>query len=142
MLAGKQHVMLVATGALSSLPFHVLITELPRPELSYAEALKEAQWLIRRHALSVLPSVQSLSALRKLAASGIAVKPYFGIGDPVLGGSAPAPENARGKARPNVSLAALYRNGGAGDLPLLQTLAPLPETAGELRKVARTLASS
>ncbi len=84
-LAGKRHVMLVATGALSSLPFHVLVTGLPRPELSHAEALKEAQWLIREHALSVLPSVQSLSALRKLSASGIAVKPYFGIGDPELG---------------------------------------------------------
>jgi tetratricopeptide (TPR) repeat protein len=42
-LAGKRHVMLVATGPLSSLPFHVLVTGLPRPELSYAEALKEAR---------------------------------------------------------------------------------------------------
>jgi CHAT domain-containing protein len=142
MLVGKQHVMLVATGALSSLPFHVLVTGLPRPELSYAEALKEARWLIREHALSVLPSVQSLSALRKLSASGIAVKPYFGIGDPELGGAAPVPENARGKAKPKVSLAALYRNGGAADLPLLLTLSPLPETVGELRRVARTLGAS
>ena len=124
------------------MPFQVLVTGLPRPELSYAEALKEARWLIREHALSVLPSVQSLSALRKLSASGIAVKPYFGIGDPELGGSAPVPENARGTAKAKVSLAALYRNGGAADLPLLQTLAPLPETAGELRKVARTLGAS
>ncbi len=142
MLAGKQHVMLVATGALSSLPFHVLVTGLPRPELSHAEALKEAQWLIREHALSVLPSVQSLSALRKLSASGIAVKPYFGIGDPELGGAAAAPENARGRAKPKVSLAALYRNGGAADLPLLLTLSPLPETVGELRRVARALGAS
>jgi CHAT domain-containing protein/tetratricopeptide (TPR) repeat protein len=142
MLAGKRHVMIVATGALSSLPFHVLITELPRPELSYGEALKDAQWLIRRHALSVLPSVQSLSVLRKLAAAGVAVKPYFGMGDPQLGGAVPVPGDGRGKAKASVSLAALYRNGGAADLPLLQTLAPLPETAGELRKVARTLGAS
>ena len=90
----------------------------------------------------MLPSVQSLSALRKLAASGVAVKPYFGIGDPELGGSAPAPDNARGKAKPKVSLAALYRNGGAADLPLLLTLSPLPETVGELRRVARSLGAS
>ena len=141
-LADKKHVMLVTTGPLSSLPFHVLVTGLPRPELSYAEALKEARWLIREHALSVLPSVQSLSALRKLAAAGVAVKPYFGIGDPQLGGAVPPPGDARGKAKASVSLAALYRNGGAADLPLLLTLAPLPETVGELRKVARSLGAS
>ncbi len=134
--------MLVTTGPLSSLPFHVLVTGLPRPELSYAEALKEARWLIREHALSVLPSVQSLSALRKLAAAGVAVKPYFGIGDPQLGGAVPAPGDGRGTAKASVSLAALYRNGGAADLPLLLTLAPLPETVGELRKVARSLGAS
>ncbi len=142
MLEGKQHVMLVATGPLSSLPFHLLVTEPPRPGLSRAETLKDAQWLIRGHALSVLPSVQSLSALRKLAATGIAVKPYFGIGNPELGGSAPAPDNARGTAKREVSLAALYRNGSAADLPLLLTLSPLPETVGELRRVARTLGAS
>ena len=142
MLSGKQHVMFVPAGPLSSLPFQVLVTEPPRPGLSEAEALKDAQWLIRGHALSVLPSVQSLSALRKLAASGLAVKPYFGIGDPTLGGSAPANENARGKKKPKVSLAKLYRNGRAADLPLLQTLAPLPETEDELRRVARTLRAS
>ena len=142
-LSGKRHVMVVAPGPLSSLPFQVLVTEPPRPGLSYAEALKDAHWLIREHALSVLPSVQSLSALHKLAAAGIAVKPYFGIGDPELGGSGPAPQNARGKSKGKVSLAALYRNGGgAADLPLLQTLAPLPETAGELRRVARMLGAS
>jgi CHAT domain-containing protein len=142
-LSGKNHVMVVAPGPLSSLPFQVLVTEPPRPGLSQAEALKDAQWLIRKHALSVLPSVQSLSALRKLAAAGFAVKPYFGIGDPELGGSAPVPQNARGKIKEEVSLAALYRNGrGTADLPLLQTLAPLPETVGELRRVARSLGAS
>ncbi len=143
MLGGAQHIMFVPTGPLSSLPFQVLVTEPPQAGLSQAEALKEAQWLIRKAALSVLPSVQSLNSLRKLAASGVALKPYFGIGDPVLGGPAAAPDGARGAAKPAVTLAALYRGGsGAADLPLLQTLAPLPETAGELRKVAHSLGAS
>ncbi len=142
MLAGTRHIMFVPAGPLSSLPFHVLVTEPPQPGLSEAEALKDAQWLIRRHALSVLPSVQSLSALRKLAAAGIAKKPYFGIGDPELGGSAPAPDSARGKAKPKVSLAALYRRSGGADLPLLLTLSPLPETVGELRRVGHSLGAS
>jgi len=143
MLGGARHIMFVPTGPVSSLPFQVLVTEPPQAGLSQAEALKEAQWLIRKAALSVLPSVQSLSSLRKLAASGVAVKPYFGIGDPALGGPAAAPDSARGAAKPAVTLAALYRGGGgAADLPLLQTLSPLPETAGELRRVAHSLGAS
>jgi CHAT domain-containing protein len=138
LLSGKRHLLLVPTGPLSSLPFQVLVTEPPRGGLTEAEALKQAQWLIRRHALSVLPSVQSLSALRKFAASGVAVKPYFGIGDPMFGNSPPAAGNAQEGGKSERALAAAYRNGPI-DVRLLRTLAPLPETAGELRAVARTL---
>jgi CHAT domain-containing protein len=141
-LAGKKHVMFVATGPLSSLPFQVLVTEAPRAGLSGADALKEAKWLIRSHALSVLPSVQSLSALRKLASAGVAVKPYFGIGDPALGDGALDSGNSRGTVKAKVTLAALYRGGGRASLPILQTLPPLPETADELRRVAHTLGAS
>lgn len=104
-LAGKQHLLLVPTGPLTSLPFQVLLTN-PPTGLG-PTALREASWLIRRHALSVLPSVQSLSSLRKLAAAGTAVKPFFGIGDPVLVGPGAA-EQKRGSAP---VLAAVYRDG-------------------------------
>jgi CHAT domain-containing protein len=141
LLAGKKHLLLVPTGPLSSLPFHVLVTEPPRTGLHGADALKSASWLIRRHALSVLPSVQSLSALRKFNAGGIAVKPFFGMGDPVFGHpSWNGGDSARGGPAP-VTLATAYRNGLA-DLRPLQGLTPLPETAGELRAVARTLGAS
>jgi CHAT domain-containing protein/tetratricopeptide (TPR) repeat protein len=141
MLSGKRHVLLVPAGPLSSLPFQVLVTEPPKSGLSPAEALGQAQWLIRSHALSVLPSVQSLSALRKIGASGVAVKPFFGIGDPIFGNPAPGPDGARGLKRAPPPLAAIYRNGVA-DLRILQTLAPLPETAGELKAVGKTLGAS
>lgn len=142
LLSGKRHLLLVPTGPLSSLPFHVLVTEPPRPSLEGAETLKQAQWLIRRYALSVLPSVQSLSSLRKFSASGIAVKPFFGIGDPLFRRSFPQPREKApaGRGAP-VTLAGAYRNGLA-DLRLLQQLSPLPETASELRAVARTLGAS
>jgi CHAT domain-containing protein len=131
MLEGKRHLLVVPAGPLSSLPFQVLVTEPPREGAP-------TQWLIRRHALSVLPSVQSLSALRKLAASGVAVKPFFGMGDPIFGNGSAAPESARGAKRAPPSLAEVWRN-GAPDLRILAGLAPLPETAGELEAVARTL---
>ncbi|HZV19994.1 MAG TPA: CHAT domain-containing protein, partial [Hyphomicrobiales bacterium] len=141
MFAGKKHLLLIPTGPLSSLPFQVLLTEPLPGGLSRQEALKQAPWLIKHHALSVLPSVQSLSALRKLAASGVAVKPFFGMGDPIFGHSAPGAATGRGGTPLAVSLASAYRNGVA-DLRLLQNLPPLPETAGELRAVGRTLGAS
>jgi CHAT domain-containing protein len=131
MLEGKRHLLVVPAGPLSSLPFQVLVTETPREGVP-------SQWLIRRHALSVLPSVQSLGALRRFAASGVAVKPFFGMGDPIFSNQPAAPDSARGVKRSAPSLTEVYRN-GAPDLRLLAGLAPLPETAGELEAVARTL---
>jgi CHAT domain-containing protein/tetratricopeptide (TPR) repeat protein len=138
MLAGKRHLLLVPTGALTSLPFQVLLTDAPRPGLSERDSLRTAPWLIRRHALSVLPSVQSLSSLRKFAANGTAVKPFFGIGDPVLVGPDSVKPQKRGAGPALPQPAALYRDGLA-DVRALRELMPLPETAMELQAVARTL---
>ncbi len=138
LLAGKRHLLITPAGPLSSLPFHVLVTQPPIAGAPQAQALKQAQWLIRRHALSVLPSVQSLSALRKFAGVGVAAKPFFGMGDPIFGAPSASPDSARGIKRSPPPLASVYRNGVA-DLRVLSGLAPLPETAGELLAVARTL---
>ncbi|MGP0042551.1 MAG: CHAT domain-containing tetratricopeptide repeat protein [Rhodomicrobium sp.] len=140
MLSGKQHLLLVPAGPLSSLPFQVLVTDPPLGGLSEDRALKQTQWLIRRHALSVLPSVQSLSALRKLSPNG-AAKPFFGMGDPVFGDSPEPQENAPGRGAALPPLAAVYSNGTA-NLRVLQSLSSLPETAGELLTVAHTLEAS
>jgi CHAT domain-containing protein len=141
-LAGKQHLLLVPTGPLSSLPFQVLVTE-PPP----AGAQAGAPWLIRRHALSVLPSVPSLAALRLLAPPGRPAKPFLGIGDPTLTGPPPGTRQSRGSPRPS----SVYRSGqGSGqagggamaDVQAVRELTPLPESADELRRVASALGAS
>ena len=134
LLAGKQHLLLVPTGPLTSLPFQVLLTEPPRPGAEAAEVYRDARWLIRRHALSVLPSVESLRSLRKFAADGTAVKPFFGLGDPVLTG----PSGGQRKRSAAAPLFRFYRN-GVPDLRALQQLTPLPETAQELEAIAKIL---
>lgn len=54
--ADKRHLMVVPTGPLTSLPFQVLLTEPPPTAAApAAERLRNAAWLIKRHALSVLP---------------------------------------------------------------------------------------
>ena len=137
-LAGKQHLIVVPTGPLTSIPFQVLITAPPGPQTG-ADALRDAAWLIKTHALSVLPSVQSLNALRTLGASGTAVKPFFGVGDPVLDG--PSGPRQRGARRASAIPVSFYRNGLA-DTRAVRELAPLPDTADELRAIGKVLGAT
>jgi CHAT domain-containing protein len=134
--AGKRHLLVVPTGPLTSLPLQVLLTAPPAPMGSPSDAFREAPWLIKSHALSVLPSVPSLRALRKLGARGNAVRPFFGIGDPVLEG--PDPGARERSARRSASPMRFYRNGLA-DVRAVRELTPLPESAQELRAIAQVL---
>lgn len=131
----KPNLILVPTGPLTSLPFQVLLTAPPPPGPVTSDVLRNAAWLVRRHATSVLPSVPSLAALRRVGASLKAAEPFLGIGDPVLHGRPLPPGQARG-APP--ALSAIYRN-GSPDLGALRELSPLPETAAELKAIAAAL---
>jgi CHAT domain-containing protein len=137
--AGKRHLIVVPTGPLTSLPFQVLITE--PPTARGPDALRDSAWLIRGYALSVLPSVPSLSALRKLPDGGGASRPFFGVGDPVLEGPDPAERQRSGRRRSATSPAGFYRNGLA-DIRAVRELAPLPDTAEELRTIGKVLGAS
>jgi hypothetical protein len=46
-------------------------------------AYRDVPWLLRRHAVSVLPSVASIKALRLFARKEQGVKPLIGFGVPV-----------------------------------------------------------
>lgn len=138
LLADKRHLLLVPTGPLTSLPFQVLVSEPPRPRLTGPDALRAAAWLIRRHALSVLPSVQSLASLRRFASAGAAVQPFLGIGDPILVGPG-ASDQSRGAKRRAPAVASLYRNSGLADTRAVRELVPLPETADELLAIGKVL---
>ena len=132
----KPSLILVPTGPLSSLPFQVLVTEPPRSGVAARDALRSAQWLVRRHATSVLPSVPSLAALRRVGASLSAAEPFLGIGDPSLTGP-PVPQSGQTRSAAP-SPASIFRNGVA-DLRALRELMPLPETAAELKAIAASL---
>jgi tetratricopeptide (TPR) repeat protein/CHAT domain-containing protein len=151
LIKDKRHLLLVPSGPLTGLPFHLLLTEKPAaapPEPKDLNAYRDAPWLIKRHAVSVLPSVASLRALRVLAAKVDAQKPLIGFGDPVFR-LAPQPERtepgtARKGGATRVSAKtrgyADYWRGADTDPTLLgQSLPPLPDTADELRAVAKKL---
>jgi CHAT domain-containing protein/tetratricopeptide (TPR) repeat protein len=141
-LAGKRHLIVVPTGPLTSVPFQVLITAPPGTQTG-AAALRDAAWLIKSYALSVLPSVQSLQALRRLAPSGVAARPFFGVGDPVLEGpGGPVNPKQRNARRSSAAPARFYRSNGLADIRAVRELAPLPDTAEEVRTIGKVLGAS
>lgn len=103
--------------------------------------------LVKRHAVTVLPSVTSLKALRVLARRGQGTKPMIGFGDPVF-----APDQAAapaGQRTETVKIATRtraysdYWRGAAVDrAKLAEALSPLPDSAEELKAVAAKLGAS
>lgn len=136
--ADKRHLILVPTGALTSLPLQVLVTAPMPAGAPPAAALRDAAWLIKAHALSVLPSVQSLAALRRLASGNAGARPFFGMGDPVLEGPDPA-DRQRGAKRRSASMPGRFYRNGLADTRAVRELSPLPDTADELKAIARVL---
>jgi CHAT domain-containing protein len=130
-IAKKPRLLMVMNGALTSLPPQVLVTS----DLAGRD-LKSTDWLIRRHAIAILPSVYSLKVLRGGKARVAAAKPLIGFGDPVFkrGGTEVSKRIAS-----NRGYAGFYRDGKADLDVLANALPPLPETADELRAVARSL---
>lgn len=152
LIKGK-HLLVVPSGALTKLPFQALVTETPKS----SAPLKDTAWLTRKHAITVLPSVSSLKALRRVAKPSQADRPIIGFGNPLLDGpDARFAQRARQarefqKCRETVfeRVASLigFRGGvtpvatrdGPVDLAHLKQQTPLPETADELCAVARDL---
>ena len=130
-IKGKPHLIVVPAGPLSSLPFHVLVTE---KKAGSAVDHRSAAWLVRRHAVTVLPAVASLKALREVAVRASAPQPYLGFGNPIF---TPAPRKAA--TSPRARLAAAMRGADTRMDDLRRALPPLPDTADELRAVARAL---
>ncbi|MBL8566378.1 MAG: CHAT domain-containing protein [Hyphomicrobiaceae bacterium] len=96
-IAGKDLVV-VASGALTSLPLQVLITAPPPEDASFtttadgrrltdaASQLETVAWLGRKQAITVLPSLASLGPLRQVQKATRGRAPYIGIGNPLLVG--------------------------------------------------------
>jgi CHAT domain-containing protein len=131
MIAAKPRWSLVVNGALTSLPPQLLITRDPN-----GKELKDVDWLLRSHAVTVLPSIASLKVLRGKSAMTDAAKPLIGFADPVFERDRQL-QNVRVAA--NVTAARGIR-GTVADIAELRTaLPPLPETATELKKVAASV---
>ena len=144
---GKE-LIIVPSGPLTSLPFHVLVTQPPNAALAGMARYQHAAWLALQQPVTVLPSVSSLQALRKLGPSQ-ATEPYIAFGNPLLLGVWGTDKRAWDKqrcARPATTRVAeiggiVHRGVAlrAIDLAALRRQPPLPETADEICAVAEAL---
>jgi tetratricopeptide (TPR) repeat protein/CHAT domain-containing protein len=155
--AGKS-LIVVPSGPLTSLPFQVLVTESDGATASDpkgpAPIPGPVSWLALKQPITVLPSVGSLAALRKLPPS-LAREPYLAFGNPLLDGDVPervqlarakqscrqatgSPHQGVARAARGVAARGARIRGGI-NMAALRAQAPLPETADELCAVARSL---
>ncbi|MFZ9812402.1 MAG: CHAT domain-containing protein, partial [Burkholderiaceae bacterium] len=126
----------------------------------------KANWLARRMAISHMPSLRSFFALRTTAPAQAPTRGLLAFGDPVLIGQSPtasrgtqpvaasaaasqvpqpmAAPSAAGRALPEglSALATSCRSAGPAPADLLRALAPLPDTADELRAVGKIFSTA
>jgi CHAT domain-containing protein/Tfp pilus assembly protein PilF len=152
LVKNKRDLLVVSSGALTALPFHLLVTEKPMkaslqldgktPEQDSA-AYRDAAWLIKRQAVAVLPSVASLRTLRSFVRRDLNQKPMIGFGDPVFSQDrAPGNNRAAVHTRGGTRSYTDYWRGAGLDRSALASAPSLPDTADELRAVALDLGAA
>lgn len=124
LVKGAKNLAVVPDGPLTSLPLSILVDAPPTAghETDYATA----PWLLRRYAITYVPSASAFYSLRRAAQHTAAAKPFIGIGDPAIGRLRAQPAS-RGVADPD-SLG-IY----ATMAEALAQAPALPETESELR---------
>jgi CHAT domain-containing protein len=150
-LIKDRSLLIVSSGALTQLPFEVLVTAEPKKSLPRFEAYKPAKWLGSRQPIAILPSVASLRALRTARRSN-AANPLIGFGNPLLTGfsgkdkSAWAKQSCPTSTAPRQALTVVAAaasasrvRGGQADVEELRRQPPLPEAADELCEIAQAL---
>jgi len=146
----KSSLIVVPSGALTALPFQLLVTWAPaekHSQLAQASpseslaAYRQAAWLLKRQAVSVLPSVATLRALRTFANQRGAPKAMIGFGDPVFGEETrqAVDASAAGRSANTRAYTDFWRGAGVDRDKLAQALPRLEDTADELRAVASKL---
>lgn len=118
-LRGKAHLLVAVDGALAKLPFEALLTKEPPPSPADMRSLP---WLLRDHAITVLPVLSSLAGrdgqtpMRQEAQA----EAFLGLGNP---------DYAALTGKPGLVAA----------VQALAKLAPLPESESEVRRIAEVL---
>ncbi|HVR55364.1 MAG TPA: CHAT domain-containing tetratricopeptide repeat protein [Pseudolabrys sp.] len=149
----KSNLLIAPSGVWAALPFHLLLTEAPGdPPKQDKSIYSNAPWLIKRQALSILPSVSSLQIFRNTQHRESASRPIVGFGNPRFGEPAPkSGARSSGKkvaaklqtrserASPTRSYGEFWKGAEIDRQKLSEALSPLPDTQEELTSVSQSL---
>jgi len=127
-LQGIKHLVLIPDGPLQSLSFGLITIGAGR---TAEDKPSDVSWLARQYTLTTLPAITSLRAIRTSVKTPGQREPFIGFGDPTLKGSS---SDKRG-----FKIARLFSRGRVADTRAVAEMQPLPDTADELRTIAKTL---
>jgi tetratricopeptide (TPR) repeat protein/CHAT domain-containing protein len=150
LVQSKWQLLVVSSGALTSLPFHLLLTRAPAEPVTQIKDIaryRDALWLMKRQAVSVLPSVASLRTLRLLARRAEAPKAMIGFGDPIFDPAERAKtmaERSAGRSRAAITrgYSEFWQGSSLDRKALALALPTLLDTADELQAVAAKVGAS
>lgn len=136
---GSPHLIVVAGGSLTRLPFGMLLTAPPPAKHDYSEW----PWLIREAAISHLPAASSLITLRRMKPSAQDRFEFAGFGDPDFQGTAKVTVSGTQQGLRKVAIpldlrGAALRGDNLGWIDYAH-LSPLPETREEILALAQVL---
>ncbi|MEM8797669.1 MAG: CHAT domain-containing tetratricopeptide repeat protein, partial [Pseudomonadota bacterium] len=141
----SKHLIIVPPSRLASLPFHTLVTDF---DTEQDVSPNSVNWLIRRQAVSVMPSILGFVTVRENLTTRQRRTSFFGVGDPVIGTAnevdcrrivdiaqraAPANLNPFSDSSDGAQLA---------DVNLVRSLPRLPDSRCELEAISSALGGS
>ncbi len=129
LLGNADHMVIVADGALQTLPFSVLLRSKPTRAPTKLSHFAGLDYLVKSHSISYLPSAGSLVALNSITTGTVLDdrRKFIGFGDPVVDHSQKSGDRRGGSTIPGLS-------GSVADDFIFTRL---PEAAEELTEISR-----
>lgn len=136
-LPAYRKLVILGDGPLQSLPYGILLAGRPANAPKSPQEFRAANlpWLVRTHAIALIPSIRSFVTQRSNALASRAPRPFLGVGNPQLASA------ETGQRSVDVKAVFADSQGGLADVALLRKLSSLPETEMELREIASVLSA-
>lgn len=140
-IAPKHTLIFVPTGPLTALPPGLLITKPPAGNDGDAVVMQSTAWLLREHAIAVLPSVAALRLIREFDRQryGRPSEPLLAFTNPDFAGTGTSPDTVPEREKRLARNFRSYFIDGALRLESLKAMPPLPDALEEGVALAKIL---
>jgi len=122
----KDKLIIVPHGSLLSMPFEILVNEVPKDN-SY----QNAKWLINKYNIVYYPSISSFFGMKNFKKKEIKNN-FAGFGDPKL-----SQAKREIVAENPIDIYKIFQRGGVGDVNEIRKLPELPKTSEELKTILK-----